>query len=139
MSSAPQVHNSLTISGASSETARVCECIVGAAEKLGFDKDDLFAIRLSLEESLVNAIKHGNKNDPKKNVIVEYTITDNKFDVVISDEGQGFCPDDVPDPRKAENLCKSSGRGVLLINSYMDVVEYNQTGNSVHMIKYKKN
>jgi len=72
-----------------------------------------------------------------KSVSVEYLITPDKFDIRICDEGPGFAPEAVPDPRRRENLYKSSGRGLLLMRSYMDVVEHNNPGNCVHMIKYK--
>lgn len=116
---------------------RVCRQLLDAAEGNGFDGDDVFAIHLALEEALVNAIKHGNRMDPKKHITVEYAVTPERFDVSIADDGSGFCPDDVPDPRDAENLSKPSGRGLLLMKEFMDVVEHNSTGNRVHMIKYR--
>jgi anti-sigma regulatory factor (Ser/Thr protein kinase) len=54
----------------------------------------------------------------------------------LTDEGEGFDPEAVPDPRNGENLLKTSGRGLLLIRSYMDEVMFNDRGNCVHMVKY---
>jgi serine/threonine-protein kinase RsbW len=116
---------------------RVCRQLLDDAEGNGFNSDDIFAIHLALEEALINAIKHGNGMDPKKQITVEYTITPEKFDVSVADDGSGFRPGDVPDPRDSENLSKPSGRGLLLMKEFMDVVEHNSTGNRVHMIKYK--
>jgi serine/threonine-protein kinase RsbW len=116
---------------------RVCRQLLDVAEGNGFDSNDIFAIHLALEEALINAIKHGNRMDPKKQITVEYTISPEKFDVSITDDGSGFRPGDVPDPRDSENLSKPSGRGLLLMKEFMDVVEHNSTGNRVHMIKYK--
>ena len=76
--------------------------------------------------------------DPNKRVHVKYLITPEKFDISIKDDGGGFDPDTVPDPRSEENLYKSSGRGLLLMQSYMDLVQYNKSGNCVHMVKYLK-
>ena len=111
------------------ETLRSCD----------FDDDMVFAIHLSLEEAFINAIKHGNHSNPQKNISVECLITPEKFDISVADEGFGFDPAGVPDPRCNSNLYKASGRGVLLIRSYMDVVEYNTRGNCIHMVKYRYN
>ncbi len=98
----------------------------------------IFAVHLSLEEAFVNAIKHGNHEDPQKSIRVECLITPDKFDVSIADEGFGFDPNGIPDPRRNSNLYKTTGRGVLLIQSYMDLVEYNSRGNCIHMVKYRQ-
>jgi serine/threonine-protein kinase RsbW len=103
----------------------------------GFAEDDIFGIHLSLEEALTNAVRHGNQSDPAKTVTIEVLITPEKFDISIADQGFGFNPDSLPDPRLGENLYKTEGRGVLLIRAYMDVIEYNDRGNCVHLVKYK--
>lgn len=115
-----------------------CQQILDDVRAKGFDADDIFAIHLSLEEALLNAVKHGNKNDPEKNIDIEYLVTEKKCDVYITDQGSGFCPDCLPDPRDEENLYKPGGRGVLLMRAYMDIVEFNERGNKVHMVKMKK-
>jgi serine/threonine-protein kinase RsbW len=103
-----------------------------------FGKDDIFAIHLTLEEAFLNAVKHGNKMDPSKKVKVEYSVNEDKVEIFITDQGPGFKPESVEDPRFGENLFKPGGRGLLLMNSYMDMVKYNPEGNSVHMIRYKE-
>lgn len=113
-----------------------CE-VLKTLEEHDFGEDMVFAVHLSLEEAFVNAIKHGNHADPQKNISVECLITPEKFDISITDEGFGFDPNGVPDPRCNGNIYKSCGRGVLLIQSYMDLVEYNSRGNSIHMIRYR--
>lgn len=118
---------------------RLCDELLAAARRQGFQEEDLFAIHLALEEALVNAVQHGNQNDPHKKVTIHYTVTPEQFEITITDQGPGFQPDDLPDPRCPENLCKCSGRGVLLIRSYMDRVEYNPKGNEIHMVKLKCN
>lgn len=116
----------------------VCEAILSEVRENKYDSKSLFAIHLALEEAIVNALKHGNKFDSSKKVDVSYHITESKCDISVTDEGCGFDPDSLPDPRAEENLYKPSGRGVLLIRSYMDVVEFNKIGNSVHMVKLNK-
>ncbi len=103
-----------------------------------FGKDDIFAIHLTLEEAFLNAVKHGNKMDPSKKITVEYSVDADKVEISITDQGPGFKPDAVEDPRFGENLFKPGGRGLLLMNSYMDMVKYNPEGNSVSMIRYKE-
>jgi serine/threonine-protein kinase RsbW len=103
-----------------------------------FDQEDIFAVHLALEEAFVNAVKHGNRMDAAKKVRIDYCVAPDKVDISITDEGEGFDPARVPDPRCGENIYKTSGRGLLLIRSYMDVAEYNERGNSLHMVKYRK-
>ena len=91
-----------------------------------FGKDDIFAVHLTLEEAFLNAVKHGNKMDPSKKVKVEYSIDADKIEISITDQGSGFRPDAVDDPRFGENLFKPGGRGLLLMNSYMDMVKFNR-------------
>jgi serine/threonine-protein kinase RsbW len=101
----------------------------------GFHDNALFAIKLSLEEAMHNAVKHGNKQKEDKNIHVEYSITPKRAEIVIEDEGTGFEPMDVPDPTDDENLIKCSGRGILLIKAYMNEVEYSRGGRRLRMMK----
>jgi serine/threonine-protein kinase RsbW len=96
---------------------------------------DIFGIRLALEEALVNAIKHGNQMDRAKSVYVTYAIEDDRFEIVIRDEGPGFDPEDVPDPTAVENLERPCGRGLMLMRHYMTEVSYSSRGNVVTMCK----
>jgi serine/threonine-protein kinase RsbW len=107
---------------------RVAEC--------GYDKDTTFAIHVALEEALINAIKHGNKLDKSKKVHIQARIDPKKAEITIEDEGPGFVREEVPDPTAEENLCKCSGRGILLIESYMNDVEYSKQGRRLKMVKY---
>jgi serine/threonine-protein kinase RsbW len=116
-----------------------CQKLLSEALGRGFCEDDIFGIHLALEESMKNAVKHGNAGDPNKKVTVEYLISSEVFDATIMDQGVGFVPEEVPDPRDEENLHKMGGRGILLIQSYMDVVEYNKTGNRLHISKRNTN
>jgi serine/threonine-protein kinase RsbW len=84
---------------------------------------------------LINAIKHGNKHDAKKTVHIEARITDKSAEIIIEDQGKGFARKKVPDPCAKENLLKPSGRGILLMEAYMDKVEYSLGGRRVRMIK----
>jgi serine/threonine-protein kinase RsbW len=111
--------------------------ILSKLEANGFSKEDIFAVHLALQEAFTNAITHGNKMSPNKEVKIDYSVGSDKFEVSMTDEGEGFDPDVVPDPRYGENLYKPAGRGLLLMRSYMDVVEFNEHGNSVYMARYR--
>lgn len=118
------------------EARRVQEEI-GALLQTAFGEHDLFAIRMAVEEALVNAIKHGNQMDPGKSVRVVYALTHDNFQVHITDEGPGFNPEDVPDPTAPENLERPCGRGLLLIRHYMSDVSFRDGGKTISMFKHR--
>ncbi len=109
--------------------------ILKEVERHGFNPNSIFATRLALEEALVNAIKHGNKLDPSKKVFVEARVTGDRVEIEVEDQGPGFDRSSVPDPTAEENLCKCSGRGILLIESYMNDVRWDRGGRRIHMTK----
>lgn len=96
---------------------------------------DVFGVRLAAEEALVNAIRHGNQSDDAKQVHVSLRLTDERLRLEIRDEGPGFDPNSVPDPTEDSNLEIPSGRGIMLMRSFMSFVEYNECGNCVIMEK----
>ena len=113
----------------------VHRAIMDRVEALRYGEQSSFAIRLALEEGLMNAIRHGNKHDPKKTVHVEAKVTPRSTQITIEDQGKGFDRKDVPDPCAAENLLKCSGRGILLMEAYMDKVQFTRGGRRVKMVK----
>jgi serine/threonine-protein kinase RsbW len=138
MASRASTTRSMAIASTPLAIVEVCEWILPKLKAHNFSQEDIFAIHLALEEALINAVKHGNKMDPNKEVKVEYSLSSDKVEISMTDEGNGFDPEAVPDPRLGSNLYKSEGRGLLLMQSYMDVVEYNKRGNSVRMVRYKE-
>jgi serine/threonine-protein kinase RsbW len=112
----------------------VQQAIMGEVQKHNYGTETVFAIRIALEEAIVNAIKHGNRLDPAKKVFVEAKVTPKRAEIIIEDQGEGFERHHVPDPTAEENLYKCSGRGVLLIESYMDS-EWTRGGRRVRMVK----
>jgi serine/threonine-protein kinase RsbW len=112
--------------------------ILGALERFGYPEQSLFAIKLSLEEALVNAVKHGNQYDPGKQITIRYDVNPDRAIITVTDQGTGFCPANVPDCTADENLNRPSGRGIMLMRSYMDQVHYSRRGNTVRMIKYNR-
>jgi serine/threonine-protein kinase RsbW len=113
----------------------VIEPVVEAMERLGYPGKDVFGVRLALEEALVNAIRHGNNNDPSKQVRVSYRVTPQEVWALVEDQGQGFDPAAVADPTTEEGMERPGGRGLLLMRHYLSSVVYNQRGNAVTLSK----
>ena len=130
------ISRSMVLESLPSVVPGVCKEILLELQTRDYTQDDIFAIHLALEEAVANAIKHGNKSDPDKKVKIDCTIDSKKVEIFITDQGNGFDPQQIPDPRAGENIYKADGRGLFLIRAYMDVAEFNQCGNSLHMVKY---
>src|SRR4030065_500162 len=138
MASRALTTRSMAVASTPFAIAEVCDWILPKLKAHKFSEEDIFAVHLALEEALINAIKHGNKMNPEKEVKIDYSVSSEKVEISMTDEGKGFNPETVPDPRLGENLYKNEGRGILLMQSYMDLVEYNKSGNRVHMVRYKE-
>ena len=117
----------------------VLQYLIERVAKLGIIKPERSNLFIALDEAFVNAIKHGNKNDPHKLVRITAELSSKEARFTVEDEGQGFNVQEIPDPRDPENLFKSSGRGVLLIYNIMDEVQYNERGNRLTMVKRPDN
>jgi serine/threonine-protein kinase RsbW len=101
----------------------------------GFRPEDIWGVELALGEALLNAIRHGNQDDPARTVRIDYGIANEVFYVRVRDEGPGFDPAEVPDPTQPENLQRAGGRGLLLMRHYMCQVHFLGKGNDVLMCK----
>ena len=126
---------SATIHSDFAEGAEIQRQIIEAAVKNGFAESSLFGLRIALTEAIVNAIKHGNKLDPKKQVKIRASISPKLAEIEVEDEGPGFDRSRVPDPLSEENLEKTTGRGILLIENYMTKVSWDRGGRRLKMIK----
>lgn len=113
------------------------EQVLNQLTKLGWSDRELFGIQMALEESLTNAIRHGNKLDESKHVKLECKLSPERFWLCVEDEGPGFIPANVPDCTHQQNLEAHGGRGLMLIRAYMTTVEYNECGNRVTMEKIR--
>lgn len=125
----------MTLASNYSEKRKGEERILKAIADAGFHYDFTFAVKLALDEALTNAMKHGNRLDEKKKVHIQARISPKQVEITIEDEGPGFARASVPDPRVEENLEKCCGRGILLIESYMDEVEWTHGGRRLRMVK----
>ena len=110
-------------------------------DKLGLVKVEQSNLFVALDEAFVNAVKHGNRNDPGKLLRVTAELSAREAIFTVEDEGEGFDVHEIPDPTDPANLFKSSGRGVLLIYNIMDEVEYSRgwretkDGEAAHRVK----
>ena len=138
MASEIPINRSMVIENTPSAIIGVCRWILSELEANNFSQEDIFAVHLALEEAFINAVRHGNKMDPDKEIKIDCSVSLDKVEISMVDEGDGFDPEAVPDPRYGENLYKIDGRGLLLMHAYMDVVEFNERGNRVHMVRYKE-
>jgi serine/threonine-protein kinase RsbW len=109
---------------------------------IGMDEDASHWISVAIRESVINAIKHGNRNDASKRVFVEFETAAPEavpeLAIRVRDQGAGFEPEEVADPLAPENLLKSSGRGIFLIRNFMDDVRLQRApegGMEIRMLK----
>jgi serine/threonine-protein kinase RsbW len=110
--------------------------------RVGFDEDSMHWVSVAIRECVINAIKHGNQNDQRKLVRVEFISSSDPetggLTVAVRDEGEGFEPEEIADPLAPENMLKSSGRGIFLIRNFMDDIQLRRIpegGMEVRMVK----
>jgi serine/threonine-protein kinase RsbW len=104
----------------------------------GVSEELSFGIEMAVRESVTNAMVHGNQEDESKSVEVIFNCHDNELEIEVRDQGEGFDPAKVPDPTNAENLLKTSGRGIFLMRTFMDEIEWRnrpEGGTAVRMTK----
>lgn len=121
------------------ESVDAAEAIVlKEAKELGFDEDDEHKIGISVRECMVNAIVHGNRYNLRKKVHLVVTRSPGSLEIRIADEGEHFDVSQLPDPLADENLLRHSGRGILLMQAFMDEFQIRQRqpkGTEVRMVK----
>jgi serine/threonine-protein kinase RsbW len=115
------------------------QTVLREAEVLGFEEDDLHRIGISVRECMVNAVVHGNRYNARKKVHLKVNRAPGRLTVWVADEGDGFDPATLPDPLAGENLLRQSGRGVLMMQAFMDefqICTRAPKGTEVKMVKY---
>jgi serine/threonine-protein kinase RsbW len=113
------------------------ESVMAAARSTHIGDDKELEIETSLREALANAIKHGCCGDSTKCVRCTVAFEQpGSVLIVVSDPGNGFDPEHVPDPTSNEHLFDNHGRGIFLINKLMDEVKFHRNGAEIHMKKY---
>lgn len=119
-----------------SEIERICPIILKAMDKYGFSDKEIKRTKLCIFELVSNSIIHAHYNDPKKRVLLLYTVSQEKVTLSIVDEGNGYDYANLPNPLAPENILKEHGRGVYIVRQFMDEVSHNEKGNRILIIKY---
>jgi serine/threonine-protein kinase RsbW len=127
------MHRKIRIESAITNLLIVENAIDDATSLLGISQDNYGKILVSTLEAVNNAILHGNNSDPEKIVGIEIIYRSNELKIKVTDEGDGFKPDEVPDPTMPENIEEINGRGVFLMTHLADKIKYSKKGNSVTM------
>jgi serine/threonine-protein kinase RsbW len=112
--------------------------ILKAAAEAGFGEDEQHGIGMAVRECMVNAVVHGNRYNKNKHVHVSVTRSADDFRVQITDQGEGFETDLVPDPLADANMLRHSGRGLFLMGAFMDDVKVKKaspSGTEVTLVK----
>ncbi|MCX7908312.1 MAG: ATP-binding protein [Ignavibacteria bacterium] len=110
------------------------EILTSIQLKFPFGKDKFHNILVATTEAVINAIQHGNKNDPQKKVTVKIIAENKTIQILVEDEGEGFDPSTLQDPRTPENILKERGRGIFIIKELSDSTSI-VTGKSGTVVK----
>jgi serine/threonine-protein kinase RsbW len=110
------------------ENIEVAErALLDLCRRAGWPTDEDYWLVTALREAVANAVRHGNRQDPKRLVRLEYLLHNSTVTISVEDEGQGFDPTAIPDPTDPENLLRPSGRGVFYMRQFMNRVEFSTT------------
>ena len=119
------------------ENIRIVESFIDNVKDKYSLNDDLYGnVMIAVTESVTNAIAHGNKGDKGKNVSLTMILEESSIKFTVTDQGEGFDFNDLPDPTSPENIEKLGGRGIFLMKHLCDEVNFTQEGKSVEMIFY---
>ena len=116
----------LTIPSRVEEMVAVHKLIEQAVKEYKLSNELAHWIELTISESMINAIQHGNNADPAKNATLKISSTGDSIEIIVEDQGCGFTLDKVANPTDTANLLKPSGRGILIIRSFMDEVDLSE-------------
>ncbi len=123
----------LVITSDVAELKKVEDFLISIFNEYKLDKKYFNRIFLCISEAVMNSIKHGNKNDLKKQVSIIIDCSSEEMNIQIDDEGDGFDIEKVENPTLKENIKKESGRGIFIIKNLSDKIEYNEKGNQVQL------
>ncbi|MGH9362601.1 MAG: ATP-binding protein [Thermoanaerobaculia bacterium] len=118
----PRVHLAI---GSRFENIELVQVVLDdALEGMGIDSETRHWVELAVREAVANAIKHGNRQDPDKQVEVGWAVEERDLVVRVRDQGEGFDPGHLDNPLAPENLLKPNGRGIFYMRSFMDRIDY---------------
>lgn len=130
----------VTISSKLKELNRIEKLTEKIAKKLDFSEDQQDNLAIAVTEAVGNAIVHGNKKDPDKKVYITFQLEEDRVEVSVRDEGEGFDPNELTNPLDPQYLMKESGRGIFILKSLMDDVSFSFTneGTTIRFMLKKK-
>lgn len=134
----PRDFKILTIQSTAQEIAQVRSAILADTVARNYSESEVFALTLGLAEALANAYLHGNHRAPDKRIVVQYRISEEEAEIRVIDEGDGFDPALVPDPTDAQHIELAHGRGLLLMQSLLDEVNFCRKGTCVRLTKHRR-
>jgi serine/threonine-protein kinase RsbW len=132
-------YGQITIPSSLDYLPKVDEYVEGKLRELGVDEDRLADIAVSVTEAVTNAVLHGNKNDLTKKVQVKLKADSSRVEITVEDQGNGFNPESIQSPVEEGNLLKEAGRGIFILKSLMDEVDFvilPRKGTTVKMTKF---
>lgn len=118
----------LTLASTFEDSEKVPDFVQSIADKQGLDEQTTSTLMLLTSEAVSNAMEHGNKFDPEKEVHISIEIGSSKIIATVKDEGDGFDFEDLKNPLKKENLLDTRGRGVFLLQELADSVDFEDSG-----------
>ena len=129
----------LTIPSTLEKIADVELYVDKVTQKMGFSEDERDNLAIAVSEAVTNAILHGNKKDRRKKVTIRFRLSADKVTVYVKDEGEGFDPGQLKNPLDPENILKETGRGIFILKSIMDEVDFDfsKGGTEVKIVKFK--
>ncbi len=126
--------NILIIDSKKSELKKVETFLKSIFTTHGLSEKHFNKVLLCVSEAIVNSIVHGHKHDDNKKIRLNVRLEKEGVSIIITDEGEGFDLNEVPDPTSLQNIKKESGRGIHIMKSICDVLNYNEKGNSIHFL-----
>ncbi len=128
----------MTLDSSLDSVDRVEQAAGQLAEEAGLAEDARFGVAMAVREAAANAVFHGNKGDRAKKIRASFENTGQRLVFSVADEGEGLDPASLPDPLAPENILRPSGRGIFLIRSFMDEVQFRrlEPGTELTLVKY---
>ena len=128
----------LTLPSRIETVAKAANAVADFVSRSGISEDAAFGIDMAVREAVTNAVVHGNAQDEQKAVELTLKSSPEAVEITVHDQGQGFSPEEVPDPTEEENILKTSGRGIFFMRTFMDEVTWSIRpggGTTVRMLK----
>jgi serine/threonine-protein kinase RsbW len=134
-----QLNTRRTCISTPAELGQVSDEIEFRMRLLGYSHRDRFALRLALQEAVVNGFRHGNRGDPNKHLWIAFLVGSQEALIQVRDEGAGFDHANLPNPLAKEKPDRPGGRGVFLMRMYTSWMSYNESGNRVTLCRRRSN